>query len=1254
MRGKQFTNDLSQEIYEQTYRYGDENIEKTQKRIADDIASIETDKDKWFNEFLSILEDFKFVPGGRIISNAGTQIRGTTYINCFTSDAKVLTKFGYKNISDIEIGDEVLTHLGRFRKVVNTMERFYEGKINVYSSSNLISDIKATPEHPFYQGKNEWVISDKNEKLVLFNYKEEWKWKSGKDTINLYEYVKDIKRKGVSKNSVIKEDKNIYTTTDFIGGNGSKVTKKGEPLKNIITIDEDFAYFIGRFVGDGSTFCVNNSYEVDGFNIVFNNKEKKSAERIKDILFKKVGISMNENKGDFDGFYLRKNSPLFSYFLMKTCGRYSDTKMVPEYIWNSDNKIKMSFLLGLFDADGTITDRDIKITLNNEKLISDIQAMLLQIGIPSTKNSVYVKEYPDKVYYQLSLTTLYSKEFIKLLSKIYDDNRISEFLLKNITDENKGQFPYSVKIEENDIDGKIFIVNKFNKTEENLIDFVYNISVEEDESYVVNNVVVHNCFVDGFVGKNQDSVSGILEALRRQAFILKSEGGYGFCADVMRPRGGYIEGIANDTPGAVKWLDNWNTQSDVITAGSGRKSGNVKAKQKIRKGAQMVTLSCWHPDIEEFITAKQTSGRLDKFNMSVLITDAFMNAVIKGEKWDLIFPDFDKVKEIYNDSWDGNIGKWVSEGNPVKIYKSFKDANELWDLILKSTYNRNEPGVLFVDTMNRLNNLSYCEYISATNPCGEQILPIGGVCLLGNLNLTQFINNGLNDWDYEKLAKIIPVAVRFMDNVNDLTYVPLDDQKENLMNKRRIGLGILGYGSALLIMKKRYGSPEALNLTEKLMNFISNTAYQSSALLAKEKGSFTLYNEEKYLKSEYLKNLSEETKDLIKKYGIRNSHLLSVQPTGNSSILSNVASGGLEPVFLFEYVRTVIQPYAPEGLSIPTTVDWAGLTYTQSGNQNWRWVKEGDENMLKTDFNGMVFKFDRGRGLLKESVVKDYGVKFLEDIGQWNPSDDWAANINNLKIDEHINTMKVISRYIDSAMSKTINLPSDYKFEDFKNVYMDLYKSGTIKGGTTYRAGTMATVIKKKEDDDPVIGENNVPKRPKILDCDVVRFTNKGEKWIGFIGVLKGRPYEIFTGLAESFVIPNWVEKGQIRKEKIKNKEDVLVSRYDFIYLDKEGYEVIMTALNRSFSREYWNIGKMTSALLRHHIHLPSVVEIIESLNLDGDTMGTWKKGMTRMLKRYIKEDKEEGITCLSCGSTNLIHKESCISCLDCGWEKCE
>ena len=596
----------------------------------------------------------------------------------------------------------------------------------------------------------------------------------------------------------------------------------------------------------------------------------------------------------------------------------------------------------------------------------------------------------------------------------------------------------------------------------------------------------------------------------------------------------------------------------------------------------------------------------------------------------------------------------------IKEQKNFDIDNHKSEIKIKSVIETR----LFEDVWDiQVFDETHTFYINdcVTGNCGEQILPIGGVCLLGNLDLTQFINEDFTNWDYEKLGKVIPVAIRFMDNVNDLTYVPLEDQKTNLVSKRRIGLGVMGYGSALLMMKKRYGGDEALKMTDELMNFIANTAYQSSAFLAKEKGSFLLYDEEKYLQSKYIMNLSDETKAIIKQNGMRNSHLLSVQPTGNSSILANVVSGGLEPVFLFDYIRTVIQPFAPEGLSVPKNIDWSSLTFTQDGNQDWNWVKEGDDNMLKTVFNDQVYKYDNSRGLLKESIVKDYGVNILEKRNEWNPDAEWAANIGNLKIDEHVKTMHVISKYIDSSMSKTINLPNDYKYEDFKNVYIDLYNSGTIKGGTTYRAGTMSTVIKKKEDssDAPVSAvipdENNAPKRPKNIECDVHRFTNKGEKWIGFIGLMDGYPYEVFTGLLESFVIPTWVERGFIRKEKIK-KDDSFYSRYDFVYYDKENYEVIMTGLNRAFEREYWNIGKMTSALLRHHIHLPSVINIIESLKLDGDVMGTWKKGMTRMLKKYVKTSNvviSSDDVCPSCGSHKLVYQENCIKCLDCMWSKC-
>lgn len=347
----------------------------------------------------------------------------------------------------------------------------------------------------------------------------------------------------------------------------------------------------------------------------------------------------------------------------------------------------------------------------------------------------------------------------------------------------------------------------------------------------------------------------------------------------LRPRGTIINGIGAQTPGAVAFMELFDKSSSLITQGSGVQKKHVKAKEKIRKGAMMAILECWHPDIIEFIQAKQIQNRLTKFNISVGITDDFMLAVEEDLNWDLIFPD--TTFEKYDTEWDGDIKNWKSKMYPTIVYKTMK-ARELWDIIMKATYNRNEPGIFFIDVANRLNNLHYCEKIVATNPCGEQPLPDGGICLLGSINLVHFINEENNNWDFSKLKHAINVQVRMMDNVNDITYAPLKIQEKNLIEKRRIGMGVLGYASSLMIMNVRYGSKEALELTENLMNFITNMAYQASAMIAKEKGSFKLFDAEKYLNSRFVNSaLNNLTKDLIKKYGLRNSHIISIAPNGN-------------------------------------------------------------------------------------------------------------------------------------------------------------------------------------------------------------------------------------------------------------------------------------------------------------------------------------------------------------------------------------
>lgn len=668
----------------------------------------------------------------------------------------------------------------------------------------------------------------------------------------------------------------------------------------------------------------------------------------------------------------------------------------------------------------------------------------------------------------------------------------------------------------------------------------------------------------------------------------------------------------------------------------------IIAKHKDSSNAYY-TSNCWHPDVEEFITAKQTEGRLTKFNMSVLLSDDFMTAVKNDDKWDLIFPDYEKNSTLYDKEWDGNIDKWKEKGYPIKVVKSLK-ARELYDLIMTSTYNRNEPGVLFVDTINKKNNLYYEEYISATNPCAEQALPIGGVCNLGSLNLTQFINKNSDGWDYDSMGKTISYAVRMMDNVNSRTNVPLPEQAWNLENKRRIGLGIFGYGSALMMMKLRYGSKKALELTEELMKFIMNTAYKASALLAKEKGAFPLFDKEKHLIGEFVKNLDQDVKDLIAEYGIRNSHLLSIQPTGNTSIMANVISGGLEPIFMPIYKRTSLMPYAPEGIDIPKKISWSNKTY-ESENE-WGWIKEGDEDlMIYEHTDGYTYKFDKSRGLLRETVVKDYAVRYLEERGEWDTEAEWNATTTELNVDEHVNTMTIMAKYIDSALSKTLNLPNDYSYEDFKNLYMDLYDTGTVKGATTYRDGTMTQVLgsaeKKTETSRPTEKE-----RPEHLKCDIHHMTIKKEPWVALVGLLEdGDPYELFCFRVKNIHLPK-------NKPAVITKVKGTKTKKATYNLEVDG--LIIEDLSQHFeSTEEESLMRLISMNLRRgHATVAQIVEQISKVKVG--FIGDFNTSIVRTLKKYIdysKEDTKE--KCLNCGSTNVVLSEGCSKCQDCGSSKC-
>ncbi len=762
-----------------------------------------------------------------------------------------------------------------------------------------------------------------------------------------------------------------------------------------------------------------------------------------------------------------------------------------------------------------------------------------------------------------------------------------------------------------------------------------------------------NCFVSGFQGYDKDSMDEIQAELTRQAKILASEGGYGFCAHVMRPRGARIGGVGSMTPGAVQMLDVWNKQAATIVAGSGMKSDRDDVKDKIRKGAQMVTMGIWHPDVIEFIEAKQEPGRLHKFNMSVLVTDEFMEAVKNDEKWALRFPDYENEKEFYKEHWDGNLKAYQEKGGTVKTWrdpatgeKAIYDAREIWDKIMQSTYERNEPGVIFVDTINRENNLNYVEHINATNPCGEQVLPVGGVCLLGNLNVTQLVDREKGEISYDLLDDLVPLAVRFLDNVNDLSYVPLEEQQRNLQEKRRIGLGHYGDGSALMMMKKRYGSEEGVRVMREFQEHLANRAYQASARLAEEKGAFPLFDKDEYLSSPFVQRLSDKTKEMIGDLGLRNSHLLSIQPTGNTSTLGNAPSSGIEPVFMHSYIRTSEQPALPEILDRPPMSPGAyeaGQDIDADGTA-WTAEEQGDETVLRCQEEGYThWQIHPTRGICKDQVVKDYAVRHMEAGGTWDPDADWAVTTRDLDVDDHLAQMKALAPFVDSSMSKTVNVPADYPFEDFKELYKKAHDTGVIKGVTTYRAGTMSAVLSGDDaDDEGTVPRTEAPARPETLPCAIHRVRHQGDHWTILVGFLEEDPYEVFAFKSEGEAplfsdYSERIDEGYIRKNKSRH----------YSLLGPDGAVVIDDITSHMPSDGVREETRLVSTALRHGSPIGFLVEQLEKAE---GSIASFGQSMAKALRAHA-EDHE--VTCDKCGSSNVRHVEGCMECADCGHSRC-
>ncbi len=488
-------------------------------------------------------------------------------------------------------------------------------------------------------------------------------------------------------------------------------------------------------------------------------------------------------------------------------------------------------------------------------------------------------------------------------------------------------------------------------------------------------VTLFNCFVMGTI---PDSMGGIFDMLKEAALTMQQGGGIGYDFSTIRPKGADVKGVAADASGPLSFMDVWDAMCrTIMSAGA-------------RRGAMMATMRCDHPDIEDFIGAKSDPARLRNFNVSVLVTDAFMEAVKADGPWELSFGD--------------------------KVYKTV-EARDLWNRIMAATYEYAEPGVIFIDRINAMNNLAYCETIAATNPCGEQPLPPYGACLLGSINLAKLVWYPFEEKAHvceTALAELVTTAVRMMDNVVDASRFPLEAQAQEAAAKRRIGLGVTGLADALMMVGARYGSEEAARLTSRWLEAIARAAYRASAHLAAEKGAFPLFDAEAYLASGSLANMDEETRELIRENGIRNALLTSIAPTGTISLFAGNVSSGIEPVFAHAYTRKVLQ-------------------------------KDGSRT---------------------EEEVVDYAVQMWRDKFGDAEFPEHFVHAQNLAPSDHVRMQAAAQEWVDSSISKTINVPEDISFEAFKDVYMEAYETG-CKGCTTYRPNAVTGSVLSVESEKP-------------------------------------------------------------------------------------------------------------------------------------------------------------------------------------------
>ena len=741
-----------------------------------------------------------------------------------------------------------------------------------------------------------------------------------------------------------------------------------------------------------------------------------------------------------------------------------------------------------------------------------------------------------------------------------------------------------------------------------------------------------NCFVIGLDG-DADSYGAIIRIDEEQVQLMKRRGGVGHDLSHIRPKGSPVKNSALTSTGLVPFMERYSNSTREVA-------------QDGRRGALMLSVSIKHPDSESFIDAKMTEGKVTGANVSVKLDDEFMQAAVENRMYTQQFP--------------------IQSEHP-SVQKEI-NASALWKKIVHNAWKSAEPGVLFWDTIIR-ESVPDC-YADlgfrtvSTNPCGEIPLCPYDSCRLLAINLYSYVMNPFTPeahFDFDLFKKHVAVAQRIMDDIIDLELEKIERIMEKIKSDpesdevkgserhlwekiyeksglgRRTGVGITAEGDMLAAMGLRYGTEEATDFSEKVHKTVALEAYRSSVTMAKERGAFQIYDAEREKNNPFINRIKEADPALyeeMKQYGRRNIACLTIAPTGTTSLMTQTTSG-IEPVFMPVYKRR--RKVNPNDTNVH--VDFVDET--------------GDSFEEYVVFHHKFLTWMKANGYDPD---KRYTQEEIDELVAKSPY--YKATSNDVDWLMKVKMQGRIQKWVDHSISVTINLPNNVDEDLVNRLYVEAWRSG-CKGCTVYRDGSRAGVListkkeKKKEEECRCKPPQVVEVRPKVLEADVVRFQNNKEKWVAFVGILDGHPYEIFTGLQdeeEGILLPKSVTSGRI----IKNYDEEGVKRYDFQFENKRGYKMTIEGLSEKFNKEYWNYAKLISGVLRWRMPIEQVIKLVDSLQLDSENINTWKNGVVRALKKYVQDGTEaKGVKCPNCGHETLVYQEGCLICKTCGSSRC-